>query len=90
MVSLYRQNTIFTKYGANENDLDADGNLPSDDSVDDEMAAETKVAYKSSHTRDKLDEFITDYNKLYGTGFSTIRSTHWQPRQAINMLNIAK
>ena len=35
------------------------------------MAAEPKVVYKSSHTRDKLEEYIADYNKMYNTSFST-------------------
>ena len=61
--------TIFT-YGANEEDEDAQDYLPGDE---DElsMAAEAKVAYISSHTRDKLENCIADYNKMYGTSFST-------------------
>jgi type I restriction enzyme R subunit len=59
--------TIFT-FGANEEDEDAQDQLPGDELL---MAADPKVAYKSSHTRDKLEEFIKDYNKLYGTAFST-------------------
>lgn len=58
--------TIFT-YGANEDDFDADGNLPEE--VD--LAAEPKVEYKNNHTREKLDQFIADYNKMFGTSFST-------------------
>lgn len=58
--------TIFT-YGVNEDDPDATGMLPEDIA----MAAEPKAKYINSHTRDKLDEFIDDYNKLYGTNFST-------------------
>jgi type I restriction enzyme R subunit len=59
--------TIFT-FGANEEDEDAQDRLPGDELP---MAADPKVAYKSSHTRDKLEEFIKDYNKLYATAFST-------------------
>lgn len=59
--------TIFT-YGANEEDEDAQDMLPGDELP---MAAEAKESYKSKHTRDKLNEFIRDYNKLYGTNFST-------------------
>lgn len=59
--------TIFT-FGANEEDDDAQDFLPDDELP---MAAEPKVAYQSSHTRDKLEEFIADYNKQYGTAFST-------------------
>ena len=35
------------------------------------MAAEPKAKYVSSHTRDKLEEFISDYNAMYNTRFST-------------------
>ncbi|GCC51318.1 type I restriction endonuclease subunit R [Chryseotalea sanaruensis] len=59
--------TIFT-FGANEEDEDAQDQLPGDELL---MAADPKATYKSSHTRDKLEEFIKDYNKLYGTAFST-------------------
>ncbi|MEO7044258.1 MAG: type I restriction endonuclease subunit R, partial [Ferruginibacter sp.] len=61
--------TIFT-YGANEEDEDAQDYLP-DDEEELTMAAEPKLAYVSSHTRDKLESCIADYNKMYGTGFST-------------------
>ncbi len=59
--------TIFT-YGANEEDEDAQDMLPGDELP---MAADPKVAYRSKHTRDKLNEFISDYNKMYSTNFST-------------------
>ena len=61
--------TIFT-YGSNEEDEDAQDLLPGDEE-ELSMAAEPKVAYISSHTRDKLEACITDYNKMYGTSFST-------------------
>ena len=62
--------TIFS-YTANEEDKEATGILP--DYEDDELltAAEPQAAYKiTSHTREKLDAFITDYNALFGTKFS--------------------
>jgi type I restriction enzyme R subunit len=61
--------TIFT-YGTNEDDIDADGSLPADDYLMTE-AAEPAAEYISSHSRDKLEEFIRDYNKMYNTSFST-------------------
>ena len=59
--------TIFT-FGANEDDDEAGDFLPDEEWA---MAAESQAIYKSSHTRDKLEEFIGDYNKQYGTAFST-------------------
>lgn len=61
--------TIYT-YGANEADDDANDSLPGDEE-ETSMAAELKVAYNSSHTRDKLESYIQDYNQQYGTAFST-------------------
>lgn len=58
--------TIFT-YGVNDDDEDAQDFLPEDLP----MAADPKASYRSAHNREKLDAFITDYNKLYGTAFST-------------------
>ncbi len=63
---------IFT-YGANEEDAEANGALPPD-TADDyflSMSAEADVEYKTSHSRDKLEEFIGDYNTMYNTKFST-------------------
>lgn len=60
--------TIFT-YGANEEDENAQDYLPGDEELP--MAADPKIAYLSSHTRDKLESYIVDYNKMYGTSFST-------------------
>lgn len=58
--------TIFS-YGTNEDDKDANGFLPEEVL----MAAEPQPAYSiNSHSRDKLDEFIVDYNGMYGTNFS--------------------
>lgn len=61
--------TIFT-YGVNEDDREAnDLILPEEEEL--AMAAEPKIAYEAAHTRDKLESFITDYNEMYGTSFST-------------------
>jgi type I restriction enzyme R subunit len=66
--------TIFT-YGVNEDDPDAQDFLPDEEWP---MAADPEVAYKSSHTRDKLEEFIGDYNKQYGTAYSTRDSQQFE------------
>ncbi|UII26315.1 type I restriction endonuclease subunit R [Fulvivirga maritima] len=65
--------TIFT-YGVNEDDPDAAGMLPGDMSI----AAEPKLKYISSSTRDKLDEFIKDYNAMYDTKFTTKDSKQFE------------
>ncbi|MBF0430113.1 MAG: type I restriction endonuclease subunit R [Fibrobacteria bacterium] len=57
--------TIFT-YGANENDPDATGGLP-----DDDQDGAGKPTVSTKHTREKLDECISHYNKMYSTSFST-------------------
>ena len=66
--------TIFS-YGVNEDDADANGILNADqdfDQVDLEMAAEPPAGYKINlHSREKLEEFIGDYNKLFGDNFTT-------------------
>ena len=62
-----RMATIFT-FGANEESDTAQDLLPDDDLS---MAADLSVAYKSSHTRDKLEEYIADYNLQYGTSYTT-------------------
>ncbi len=58
--------TIFS-YTANEDDADADGFIPEELL----MAAEPELAYRNSHTREKLDDFISDYNQMFGSAFST-------------------
>lgn len=59
--------TIFS-YATNEDDKDATGFLPEELSV----VEEPKALYGLNvHTREKLDEFIVDYNGMYGTNFST-------------------
>ena len=65
--------TIFS-YGTNEEDKDANGMIL--DSFEDEttfgIAAEPKSHYGLNvHTREKLDEFISDYNLMFGSKFST-------------------
>lgn len=56
--------TIFT-YGTNEDDQNSDGLIaePNFDMTKDET--------KNKHSREKLDEFIEDYNKTYQEKFST-------------------
>jgi type I restriction enzyme R subunit len=65
--------TIFT-YGVNEDDSDATGMLPDYYA----MAAEPLFVYNTSHSREKLDEFIADYNAMYNTGFSTKDSRQYE------------
>jgi len=67
--------TIFT-YGANEDSEEAQDYLPGED--DFYIAAEPKEAYKSSHSRDKLDSYIADYNQMFGTSFSTKDSKQFE------------
>lgn len=56
--------TIFS-YGTNEKDKDADGMYTYGE------VAEEKKAYQTAHSREKLDEFIEDYNQAFGTPYST-------------------
>ena len=66
--------TIFT-YGTNEDSDEAQDFLPSEE-VDFDVLADPKERYQSSHTRDKLEKYIGDYNKMYGKywGYTTILS----------------
>jgi len=64
--------TIFT-YGVNEDDDDADGNLPGD-----VQGKDDKPAKINKHTREKLDGYIADYNAMYGTSFSTKDSQQFE------------
>jgi len=66
--------TIFS-YGANEEDKDAQDYLPD---YEFDLAAEPPSKYKTSHTREKLDEYISDYNLQYGTSFSTKDSQQFE------------
>jgi type I restriction enzyme R subunit len=59
--------TIFS-YKANELPEDANGFIPDED-YDDFRAEEPSEEY--SHTRDKLESFIDDYNEMYKTNFDT-------------------
>ncbi|MEP6262477.1 MAG: type I restriction endonuclease subunit R [Gillisia sp.] len=65
--------TIFT-YGQNEEDEEAQGLLPEDQ----QLAADGIPVYKTSHTREKLDDFIEDYNVMYNTAFSTRDSKQFE------------
>lgn len=56
--------TIFS-YSANEEDSDANGFIETDMPVD----GDNKPINK--HTREKLDEYIDDYNEMFGTNYST-------------------
>ena len=56
--------TIFS-YAANEEDEDADGFYTYGE------AAEPQITYKTSHSRDKLEEYIGDYNELFNTSYHT-------------------
>ena len=59
--------TIFS-YASNEDDLDANGFIPEELSV----VEEPQVLYGlQAHSREKLDEFIADYNAMFDTKFST-------------------
>jgi len=59
--------TIFT-FGANEDGKEAQDYIPEDDFS---IAAEPESAYVSSHTRDKLEGFMGDYNQMYNTSYTT-------------------
>ena len=55
--------TIFS-YGTNEDDKDANG-------LDEGDGAHIDEEHVNKHSREKLDEFIEDYNSMFGTKFST-------------------
>jgi len=59
--------TIFS-YQPNEEDKDAIGFVEDDEFL---IAAEPKSNYNNKHTREHLDSFIKDYNKMFSTNFST-------------------
>ena len=54
--------TIFT-YTANEEDADANGLLDND--------IEITTSSLNKHTRDNLEEYIEDYNEMFGTNYTT-------------------
>lgn len=59
--------TIFS-YVANEDDADANGFIPEEVSV----VEESPVLYGlHKHSREKLDDYITHYNEMFGANFST-------------------
>ncbi|MGL6178168.1 MAG: type I restriction endonuclease subunit R [Tannerellaceae bacterium] len=58
--------TIFS-YQANEEDKDAVGFI---DELDDEEAS-SEPTYNTQHSRDALEEFIDDYNRMFGSNFTT-------------------
>jgi len=60
--------TIFS-YQANQLDEDAVGFIPDEDFED--FVAEPKVEYDTKHTREKLDDYIVDYNRMFNTNYST-------------------
>ena len=55
--------TIFS-YHANEEDADANGLSDMDDLPDESRP-------QNMHSREKLDEYIADYNEMYGSNYST-------------------
>lgn len=59
--------TIFS-YAANEEDADANGFIPEELSVVEEPRA---LYGLQAHSREKLDEYIEHYNKMFETKFST-------------------
>lgn len=67
--------TVFT-YGTNEDSEEAQDYLP--DEYEYDWAAEPKATYKSSHSRDKLESYIADYNTMFGTSYSTKDSESFQ------------
>ena len=58
--------TIFS-YSTNEDDKDANGMYELDESD----GANVDEAHINMHSRDKLESYISDYNKTFGTAFST-------------------
>lgn len=60
-----RIGTIFS-YGVNEEDPDADGSY-----MFEEPESMTRLDQISTHSRDRLEEFIADYNALFNTRFTT-------------------
>lgn len=58
--------TIFS-YSANEDDKDANGIY----ALDESDGAYVDEEHINKHSREKLDEFIADYNAMFGTKYST-------------------
>lgn len=59
--------TIFS-YTANEDDADANGFIPEEVSIVEESPA---LYGLHKHSREKLDDYIKDYNEMFGSSFST-------------------
>lgn len=60
--------TIFS-YGVNEDDPDANGLLENDEVP---LVAEARAGYGlDTHSRDKLESYIQDYNRTFNTDFTT-------------------
>ncbi|MDT8413101.1 MAG: type I restriction endonuclease subunit R [Vicingaceae bacterium] len=59
--------TIFS-YNTNQNDDDANGYILDEEIA---MAAEPIPLYETKYKREKLDEFIVDYNGMFNTNYST-------------------
>lgn len=57
--------TIFS-YGVNEDDPDADGSY-----IFEEPESMTRIDEVSPHSRDKLEDCISDYNAMFNTKFTT-------------------
>ncbi len=60
--------TIFS-YGTNEDDADASGFMSFND--DELLGNDAEPAAETSHTRDKLEEYIADYNEVHNTKYTT-------------------
>ena len=60
--------TIFS-YGTNENNEDADGIIEEEEILG--MVAESRAEYGFNHSRNVLDRYISNYNEMFGTNFST-------------------
>ena len=61
--------TIFS-YAANPEDASANGEIPEEDFPDINMAAESPAFYGKIPHRDKLDEYIEDYNLQFKSNYS--------------------
>jgi len=61
--------TIFS-YAPNPGDADANGEIPEEDFPELSMAAEPNATYGNIPHKDKLDAYIEDYNKQFGTKHS--------------------
>ncbi|MFL1896280.1 type I restriction endonuclease subunit R [Aquimarina sp. 2-A2] len=61
--------TIFS-YAPNPEDASANGEIPEEDFPDMMMAAEPSIHYGKIPHKDKLDEYIADYNQQFGSKHS--------------------